>query len=267
LETLNEMEKVLPDAFEVYDIKAQIYLEQNKFEDALNIINKGCNRFPNDSNLASIKLKVLVLSDRNAEAHEWLDYMKNNNLFSSVNKDASINEATLLIKENKVEEAANVLKKANDIAGDDPDLIYLIADIYGKTAKYDDLIIYSNKLMNEKYGQFYYSTALFYHATAMEEKGEHEEALKEFKDIVVKMRRATINDPSFYEGYLYRLIAYVKLKEYDKALDLADYIENLYPERADGHAYRYFILKEMGKTDEAEIEKQKAKSINSNFNL
>lgn len=80
------------------------------------------------------------------------------------------------------------------------------------------LFIYVLKLMNEEYGIFYYSTALFFHATALEATGNVSEAKKEFKNITIKMRKATINDPSFYEGYLYRLLSHVKIKEYDKAL-------------------------------------------------
>ena len=81
------------------------------------------------------------------------------------------------------------------------------------------------------------------------------------------MRKATINDPSFYEGYLYRLLSHVKIKEYDKALDLAEYIENLYPEKADAHAFRYFIFKEMGNSEEAKKERDLAKSMNPNLDI
>lgn len=261
------MEKVLPDSFDIYDVKSQILLGQERYTEALEVINKGCSRFPKDYNLANIKLKILIQSNLDAEAHKWIDYMKSEGLFSNVIKDASINEATLLIKENKIENACKVLLEANNQVGDDPDLLYLIVDIYGKTAQNEKLLTYSAKLMNEEYGIFYYSTALFFHATALEATGNVSEAEKEFKNITIKMRKATINDPSFYEGYLYRLLSHVKIKEYDKALDLAEYIENLYPEKADAHAFRYFIFKEMGNSEEAKKERDLAKSMNPNLDI
>lgn len=267
LESLDEMEKVLPDSFDIYDVKSQILLGQERYTEALEVINKGCSRFPKDYNLANIKLKILIQSNLDAEAHKWIDYMKSEGLFSNVIKDASINEATLLIKENKIENACKALLEANNQVGDDPDLLYLIVDIYGKTAQNEKLLTYSAKLMNEEYGIFYYSTALFFHATALEATGNVSEAKKEFKNITIKMRKATINDPSFYEGYLYRLLSHVKIKEYDKALDLAEYIENLYPEKADAHAFRYFIFKEMGNSEEAKKERDLAKSMNPNLDI
>lgn len=267
LATLDEMEQVLPDSFDVYDVKSQIFLGQERYTEALDVINKGCNRFPKDYNLANIKLKVLIQSNMDDDAHKWIDHMKEEGLFANVLKEASINEATLLIKENKIDEACNVLLEANNQVGDDPDLLYLIVDIYGKTAQNDKLLTYSAKLMSQEYGEFYYSTALFFHATALEATGNISEAEKEFKNITVKMRKATINDPSFYEGYIYRLLSHVKIKEYDKALDLAEYVENLYPDKADAHAFRYYIFKEMGNKEEAEKEKELAKSMNPNLDI
>ena len=37
LDTLDEMQKVLPDAFEAYDLRAQIYSGIGKYEEALNL--------------------------------------------------------------------------------------------------------------------------------------------------------------------------------------------------------------------------------------
>ena len=148
------MEKVLPDSFDIYDVKSQILLGQERYTEALEVINKGCSRFPKDYNLANIKLKILIQSNLDAEAHKWIDYMKSEGLFSNVIKDASINEATLLIKENKIENACKALLEANNQVGDDPDLLYLIVDIYGKTAQNEKLLTYSAKLMNEEYGIF-----------------------------------------------------------------------------------------------------------------
>lgn len=50
-------------------------------------------------------------------------------------------------------------------------------------------------------------------------------------------------------------------------MDLAEYIENLYPEKADAHAFRYFIFKEMGNSEEAKKERDLAKSMNPNLDI
>lgn len=267
LDTLDEMEKILPDAFEAYDMKAQILVGQHRFEDALHEIDKGCERFPDDANLAVTKLRVLVASDMRKKAYEWIMLMKEKHLYQQNGKDAAIQEATLLIQDLKTEEAYEVLSEANSILENDYDILYLIIDLCAKTSKYKEVLRYSEVLLGEDCGDFYKATAMFFHATALDECEKKEEAQKEFRNMTSTMRRFTINNPSFYEGYLYRLLSHVKIKEYDKSLELADYIHNLYPDKADAHAFRYYIYKEMGNTIEADKEKSMAKEINPNLDI
>ena len=75
----------------------------------------------------------------------------------------------------------------------------------------------------------------------------------------------TIIEPSFYEGYLYRLLAHKSLKEYDEALSLADYMLNLFPEKPDGHIYKYVIYRDTNQKDLAEAERQEVLAINPDF--
>lgn len=267
IETLDEMGKILPDAFEVYDLKAQILSAQGKFEEALSTINKGCGRFPDDANLAVSKLQLLISADKNSEAYQWIDEMKKNGLYEKTHKQSGIHEATLMIKDNNIEQAYGVLSQTNEKLGGDVDILYLLTDLCGKTSKYKELLQHSEALMKLECGDFYMATAMFFHATALDETEEKEKAQKEFRLLTSKLRKMTIDNPSFYEGYLYRLLSHTKIKEYQKALDLADYIQNLYPDRADAHAFRYFIYKEMGNEIEAENEKQIAKKLNSNLDI
>lgn len=60
LDALDDFQRILPDALEVYDLKAQIYCGVKKYEKALEICKTGTERFPEDAKMALIKLKVLV---------------------------------------------------------------------------------------------------------------------------------------------------------------------------------------------------------------
>ena len=265
LEALDEMEAILPDAYEVYDLKAQIYMGMQKYSEAEAIISKGCTKFPEDANLAAIKLKVLVSIDKDEDAIQQLNLMKRKGLYELVIKDASLQEATLFLKKEKVEEATAVLVNANEKLGYDADIVYILMDIYGKTGKYEELLTWSDKMIANSNNDLYFVTALFFHATALKELARTEESQKEFKAITEKVRKMTIEDPGFYEGYLFRLLAHIDLSEFDEALDLADYVENLYPDRADAHAFRYQVYTKMGKLEDAEREKARAREIDPAF--
>ncbi len=267
IETLDEMQKVLPDAFEAYDLRAQILCGIGKQADALKVCEIGCARFPEDPNLSLSKLKVLVEMDKDDEALELIADMKLKGQYEAVIKGAAIQNSTLLIRKQDIDSALKALIEANKELDDDPDIIYLILDIYAKTEKYDDVLKFSEKLIEMQSGTFYDCTAKYFHAHALDKLGKDIESKDEYKKLTVSLRKVTIDTPSFYEGYIYRLLCHTRIGEFDKALELTDYLENLYPDKTDCNAFRYFVYKEMGESDKAEEQKRLALEKNPNIKL
>lgn len=267
LESLDEMQRILPDAFEVYDLRAQIYMALHELDKALEIAEKGCERFPNDPNLTLSKLKVLIEMQNDTAAKELIEDMKKNGQYDMILKDVVIQESILYLRQFDAESTISLLSEANSKLGGDADILYLMLDVFGKAEKYEDIVKTSEDLIKMDPGDFYESTARYFHAHALDKLGKTEEAKAEYRKLTSSLRKLTINDPSFYEGYIYRLLSHTRIGEYDKALQLADYIENLYPDRTDAHAFRYFIYKEMGDEQKAQEEKLKAEQINPDIKL
>lgn len=267
LDTLDEMQKVLPDAFEAYDLRAQIYSGIGKYDEALKVSEMGCQRFPEDAHLALTKLKVLVEMNKDQEAADLIDKMKRCGQFDKVMKEAVIQESILFLRKQDTETTLSILQKANTALGGDTDILYLIMDIYGKSENYEKTIEIADLLIGMNPGEFYESTARYFHAHSLDKLGKETEAKAEYRKLTSILRKATINNPSFYEGYIYRLLSHTRLGEFDKALELADYMENLYPDRADAHAFRHFIYKEQGDSAKAEESKNAALKINPGMSL
>lgn len=261
LETLDEMCKVLPDAFEAYSLRAQIYSAKGQYDDALRICDDGVKRFPEDPNLTIAKLKVLVEMQDDVKASEFIANMRNKGLYSKVLKEATIQESIVLLRSAKVEDTIKLLKESNQELAGDIDIVYLLLDVFAKSEKYEEVIEYSENLLKMDPGVFYEATAKYFHAHALDKLGRIDEAKKEYKNLTSEIRKLTIANPSFYEGYIYRLMCHTRIGEFDKALELADYIGELHPDLADSHAFRYFIYKEKGDAENAEIEKKAALSI------
>lgn len=267
LDALDDFQRILPDALEVYDLKAQIYCGLKKYEKALEICKTGTERFPEDAKMALIKLKVLVEMGKDSEAEVLLKTMKEKGQYMQVIKDASIQETIIALRKNDIESALETLETANRILNMDSDILYLMVDILGKTEQYKKVIEISELLIEMNAGDFYTATAKYFYATGLENIGKKEDAMTEYKKLTAELRKLTINTPSFYEGYIYRLLCHLKVGEYDKALELADYLENINPEQADSHAFRYFVYKEQGDMVNAEKEKVLAKTINPELNM
>ena len=267
LDTLDEMQKVLPDAFEAYDLRAQIYSGIRKYEEALKVSEMGCQRFPEDANLALTKLKVLVEMSKDQEAADLIEKMKKSGQFDKVMKEAVIQESILFLRNQDTGTTLSILQKANTVLGGDADIVYLIMDIYGKSENYEKTIETADLLISMNPGEYYESTAHYFHAHSLDKLGKDAEAKAEYRKLTSLLRKATINNPSFYEGYIYRLLSHTRLGEFDKALELADYMENLYPDRADAHAFRHFIYKEQGDSAKAEESKNAALKIDPDMSL
>lgn len=267
LEVLDEFQKVLPDAFEAYDLKSQIYCGLKRYDEALQICEAGVERFPLDARLALSKLKVLIEMEDYEDAEVFVAGMKGKGQYEQVIKEASIQETIIDLKKNDIDHAIEVLSSANKVLENDADITYLLLDIYGKTEKYEKVLETSALLVEMDAGDFYTATARYFYAHALDKVGKVEEAKDEYRKLTVVLRKFTISTPSFYEGYIYRLLCHSRIGEYDKAFELADYLENMYPERSDSHIFRSFIYKEKGDMKSAENEKVLAQKINPNLNM
>lgn len=267
LETLEDMQKVLPDAFEVYDMQAQIYLAMGKNNDAMQIAEKGCSRFPEDAALALTMLKVLMADKKDEEALELLKRMKKMPGYSAVEKEAGLQEATVYLRREDIETAQSILHTLNTKLDSDADVLYVLLDLYAKLGNNEKACEIADELIACNPNEFYLYTAKFFKADSMEKLGKPDAAKAQYRKLASELRKATIKDPSLYECYIYRLLCHTRLGEYDKALSLADYLENLHPDRADGHAYRSFIYTSMGDTEKAEAEKALALELNPDMKL
>lgn len=266
IETLDEMNSILPDAYEPYDLLSQIYVILNDYDNAIGIVEKGIKKFPSDPNILHLKFKVLTKFGKYDEAKELVNLMKDNKLFDERLVDNTLILSEMLLKDGKNDDAIDCLeyciKNSDEYS---QEILFSICLIYLKTQNFEKCIKYSEIMMENKNDLFYEATAAFYHASAKEQMGNLEEAMIEYKKITKDFRKMTILNPSFYEGYMYRLLAHKVLKEYDEALKLADYMENLFPDRVDGLVFKYVIYLDMGKEDLAEEYKKKALEINPDF--
>lgn len=267
LEVLEDMQKILPDAFEAYDLQVQIYMGQGKLQKALEVAQLGCDRFPDDVMLALTKLKVLVAMGEDGKALKLLADMKRMENYDLLMKEAVMQEALIYLRKANVDVAMKLLTEANDKLGGDPDILYVLMDLYAKLDRHEKTIEAAQTLIAMEPNDYYLYTAKYFVGHCNEQMGKVGEAKTIYRKLTSELRKATIANPAFYEGYIYRLLCHTRLGEYEKALSLAEYIENLHPDRADGHSFRYHIYKTMGDMEKAEAEKKLALAIDPNVQL
>ena len=265
LETLSELNKLLPDVYDAYDMMSEIYTIKQDFNKAMEIVEKGIEKFPEDENMAYLKFRVLCKFEKDEEAIKQLEELREANRIKVRKEDFALLESDIYLREKNIEKAILSLENVSDENYSNSQIAFVLATMYLKLERFDKVISITEKVMQNDDDLFSNSSAKFYHAQAMLHSGKQDEATKEFKAITKEFRKLTILNPGFYEGYTYRLLAHKELKEYEEALDIAEYMKNLFSDRPDGYVFKYIIYKDMGKLDEAEEEKKKALDIDPAF--
>jgi tetratricopeptide (TPR) repeat protein len=267
LETLDEMNKYLPDAFDAYSLRVEIYSQKKQLDKALEISEQAISRFPEDVNVVCLYLRTLVAAEKYDEAIALVEKMKENGTYEVVIKQAVIQESAAYTGKGDIEKASEVLDNALEKIGEDEDLLYISLGFCNTCRKFDKVLQLSEHLLKVTHNEEYIPTAQFSKANALDALGRETEAKEEYRKLCSTFRKLTIANPGKYEVYILRLLCHTKLAEYDKALELADYLEAAKPESTDAYAFRYFIYKQKGDLDLADKEKEKALKINPDIIL
>lgn len=269
LETLDDLQKIAPDAFEVYDLKTQIYCALKQYDKAMELMDNAVERFDKDVVLQWIRIKVLVEMADYDKAKSSIAEIKKSEFYGTVSREIAIQESIIYSYENNLDMAAAALERAvlEENGYVDEQCRYLLMNIYLGMKNYDKTLEQAKKLAGTASDSLFCISGMYYVPHIMKLQGQSEEANKKYKDLSVYLRKLSIRIPTFYEAYIYRLLCHKELKEFDKALELADYIENLYPDRFDAYAMRYTIYTDMGLLDKAEEQKLKAKALNQNLQI
>jgi tetratricopeptide (TPR) repeat protein len=264
IEVLKELNEVLPDAYEAYDMLSEIYTIKEDYNKALEVVDKAIDKFPDDPNIAYLKLKVLVKFKKDDEAKSFIEKMKSSGLYNERSEDNVLLEADILVRENKLQSAADCLETVAKGEYKNSQIAFVLINIYMSLLNYEQVEKITANMMTYENDIFYNATAKFYHAEALFKQGK-EEAKNELKNLVKVLRSYTISDPSFYQGYIYRVLTHKELEEYSEALSLTDYIELLFPERPDSYILKYAIYLDQNDTEKANAIKEKIKDIDPSF--
>ncbi len=269
LDALEETRKLFPDAFEVYDLQTQIYSGMKRYDKALEVISGAVERYAEDVVLRWMKIKVLVEMGRVAQAKEEIEFIRGMADYDTVAREVALQQSIILSMENNPQGAAEVLDQALSQGGtiSDEQLRFMLMNLQYGLKQYEKALENAEKLAALEDESLFCVSGKYYAAYIRKTLGQTEAANDTFRKLVAEFRRLSIKNPTFYELYMYRLLCHKEIGEFEKALQLADYMEDLFPDRADAYAFRSLIYDDMGRTAEAEAARAEARKRNPNLNI
>lgn len=269
LDTLEELRRLFPDAFEAYDLQTQILCGLKQYDKAKDIITDAVERFEDDVVLRWIKVKVLVEMGDYQQAKEEIAAVEKMDGYESISREVAIQEAILHSGQNDLPAAIRALEKAlkREKENVDEQCRYMLMNLLYSGKDYQKALEHAEKLASLDRSTLYSISGKYCAAHIQKIMGQTDAANDRFKELRTEFRKQSIQEPTFYELYMYRLLCHMEIGEFDKALQLADYIENLFPDRSDAYALRSLVYTNMGKMAEAAEQRQKAKELNPNLNM
>ena len=248
LETLDEMRNLFPDSFETYDLAARIYTALGNSAEAIRVLDEGIARFPEDINMKISKMEVLQTNNKISEAEELLAAIKASKYAHLFEKPILLQEVSIAGVKNEPEKMKELLLKVIALENGECDESsrYMLMMTCNILEDYNTALKMAEVLEAQDSKSIFSVSGLYYKGEYLQKLGKEKEALAHFKLVTKKLRAISVTQRSFYELYLYRILAHKQVDEFDKAIELAEYIIDLQPEREDGYVMLADIYKAMG---------------------
>lgn len=254
LDVLDDMRKLFPDAFEGYDLAARIYLAQGSIGKAFAILDEGIKKFPNDVNLKLSKIGILTQEKEADQAETMLEEVKRNSYADVYMRDILMQEVAVASIRNQPEQMKklllSIIEKETDVC--DEQARFMLMMTCNLLEDYELAYEQAECLERQESNSTFAISGVYYKGEFLMKLGKTSDANIQFKKAIKKLRKISMSNRTYYEVYIYRALAHKQVKEYDKAIEMAEFIIDLQPEREDGYMILADIYKDMGEEEKSE---------------
>ena len=233
LKNAEKMTELLPDLFEGYHYQFITLLGMERMGEALAVLEHAGELFPKDLGFVYDKIKYFEQTEEYDRAIGLIDDRFRDSLedYRAIRKE----KAKILCAAGRFEEAGTLLREILDEEYD-TEMCYLMMHLYEMDGLYEKEMECCRRIQeNGGEGQYYFA-ALFFEAAALDKLGRTDEALAKYRENIPKFRQATGKYRGNFILWLYRILCYRRVGEYDRALELSDYLITL-TDRQMGEAF------------------------------
>lgn len=267
LEALNELILADPDLYDGYHLKALLLADMGKLDEAMSVLNEAVKMFPKDPSFLLDKINILVMREEADNAKKIIVSLENDyEMDLDQKRHLELEKARLYALEADIDSIIACLLKAKayskeiDPSAVDAEASFLLMNCYLEKKDYPSAIESAKELIGSE--ELSYSIPAYYTLPyAYSQAGDTEKAKSLYKESISKLRAITLSKPELLDGYLFRALCLKEIGQYDKALELSDYLLKVDNNSATFHNLKAEVLYAMGNEDAAKEEKALAESL------
>ncbi|MCI3924737.1 tetratricopeptide repeat protein [Paenibacillus sp. TRM 82003] len=260
-ESVDELLKNSPELFDGYHLKTQLLINKEKLQEAMEFAKSASDRFPEDVDLLYNYVKCVALSGQFDLAYKLLNTAKQMKYFEESKRSFVMLEAQIAAENNDVERAIAccneciALERPGEFEGE---ARFMLMNMLLAKQEYEKALETASAIVSNDGGDSYYYAALYYKPFCLRQLGRLDEAKPLYREANSIYRLATLENPAAIDVYLYRVMCLKDIEQYDKALEMLDFIAGLSEEIAEVYTLRADIYRTLGKAAQAKEELQKA---------
>lgn len=258
-----------PELYDGYHIKTQILMHRNALKEAIDFSKMASSKFPEDADLMYDYIKCVAHSGDYNLAIKLLISARQMKYFEETKRQFIVLEAEVSAEQGDFEHAIQccedciALEKDN---GFDGEARFMLMNLYLAEPNYEKALEQSIEIVKKDSEDLYYYAALYYKPFCTKQMGKPDEAHVLYKEANSIYRLATLKNPAAIDIYLYRVMCLKDMEDYDKALEMLDFIAGLNNQIAEIHTLRSDIYRIQGRKSLAEEELNKAYQIKPELN-
>lgn len=257
IKALDELIKTNPDAFEGYHYKFIVYVQMNDWYHAAETIETALKLFPDDEGFIFDKVLLYERQEKFDDAFAII----NEQLSDSYNKEFVKEKAKIFIAMGNKDEGVRLLEEIRAIKEDqDDEARFFLMNIYLSEKEYVKSRECAEEIIKIGPVSSYFFNAVYVRAEASSGiKGETDKEM--YREAEELYRTVSTAFADREDLFLYRAFCYNKLENYDRAVEMANYVLALNEESAEAHSVLAETYRLQGDIDRAEVEEKLARKV------
>lgn len=250
LQAFDSMIQYVPEVFEGHHYKLLLLLQLNRVQEAVKVSEKMERLFPDDIEVHYDHLLTIEAQGKPADALKYYDAV-----FSDITEDLFVMERAKILTglPGRGEEALELFEHL--AASEDASIAHQAQFFSIVTAmgieQFERGLVVCEQLMKAPEKDDVYYNALYFRGLLLEKLNNNNEAKKAYQFAVAELRMATAKQPGALDYYLLRIMAHKNLKEYQRALELANYLLSVNPSMPEALYVRAELYSDMHMDAEA----------------
>lgn len=260
-ESIRELIKTAPELYDGYHLRTQMLIRRKDYAAAAASAKEASDKFPEDADLMYDYAQSVALSGDYKKAYQLVEQAKSMKYFEDAKRNFTLLEAQIAAEDQDVDRAIRCCGMCIDMEKEgvfDGEARFMMMNLQLTKPDFEAALVQAQALIDSQKEDSYYYAALYYRPFCMKQLGRMDEVQKYLKEANSYYRLCTLKHPEAADAYLYRAMCLKDMEEYDKALEMIEFVDKITNGIAEVHTLRAEIYRALGKEAQAEEEMQKA---------